>query len=376
MGVFTDHPHTAVTEMVNSVVSHPDADVDIELPELLSVTKMQHTGPTELARAIRKKLKWGSVKEQSKALDLLNGVVANGGRKLDDLYNDSRLLDRLRLMANDPQLDLNVRKKAIAYALSWNDEFEGKGREYAGVVQLKHQLPKIKRKKKKPARDDFMDDEAYQSEDDSAPSSSTSRSHSRSTSNTTSRTTSKTAVNPNVKYRIPKIDLKKEAPKIKLLIAEASKCSTDLTNALQTVNTRRGETSEDNERATILFDKTRAVRRKILRYLQLVESEEFLGSLIHANEELVKALQKYTELGRTAGTDSDSSEYSTVSDDDYEDDDDDLRSVTDSLASAMIEQHSNRAPPPVPGSSSRRVQRVATDDDPFGDSNKVDEAWK
>lgn len=342
MGVFTDHPHTAVTERINNIVSYDDLTLEIEIPELLGLIKLQYYGPTEAARAMRKKLKYGDLIEKHRSLELLNLVIVNGGKDLTELYNDRKLLEQLRAMANDTTVDLELRKKLIGYAISWNEEFDAQ-RYYLGVASLKKQLPKAKRVKR---RNYFMDDEgALSDEENDTPAGSSSY----------AQTSAQRArhINPNDKYKIPKINLKKEGPKIRAIIAEASTCSTDLTNALQMLNRARGELSGDSPRCTQLFEKSRIVRRRVLRYLQLIESEEYLGSLIHANEQLVKSLQLYTEYASYPGQDS-SEEYSTLS----ESDESETNSLTESLASQMIEQHAK--------------SKFTSQHDPFSDLNRVD----
>ncbi len=48
-------------------------------PDLVEVIKLQGSGPTEAARAIRKKLKYGNVHRQIRALVLLDGLIQNAG---------------------------------------------------------------------------------------------------------------------------------------------------------------------------------------------------------------------------------------------------------------------------------------------------------
>ena len=94
-------------------------------------------------------------------------------------------------------------------------------------------------------------------------------------------------------YRIPTINMKKEAPKIKLLISDSLAASTNLQNCLVTLPPNRNAMLD--KQATDAFVKARNIRRKVLRYLQLVTGGEFLGSLIHANDELVAALGQYDD---------------------------------------------------------------------------------
>jgi hypothetical protein len=354
MGVFTDHPHTAITERVNSIVRDEELTPEIEIPELLGLINLQYYGPTEAARAIRKKLKYGNKTEKPRALEVLHLIVVNGGSKLAELYNDRKLLEYLRILANDQTADMELRKKVIGYAILWNEEFQGQ-KEYTGIASLKKQLPKVKRVKRR--NDYFMDDEALSDDESSEAGSS-----SMATSHSSSRPSRQSTINPNDKYRIPKINLQKEGPKIKALIAEASKSSIDLINALRTINRSRGDKSTDDSRCTQLFEKSRIIRRRILRYLQLVESEDYLGSLIHANEELVDALQLYTEYASSPNADSDSDDYSSLASD--SDDESDTVSLSESLASRMIEQHER--------------SKISSNNDPFSDFNRVDESadWK
>ncbi|GMF94381.1 unnamed protein product [[Candida] boidinii] len=71
-----------------------------------------------------------------------------------------------------------------------------------------------------------------------------------------------------------------------------------LDNILQTLDWEHGDLSIHSSKANDQFDKCRAIRRKVLRYLQLVDKEEFLGPLLHANDQLVTALKKYEEYSK------------------------------------------------------------------------------
>ncbi|CCH58302.1 hypothetical protein TBLA_0A05090 [Henningerozyma blattae CBS 6284] len=96
---------------------------------------------------------------------------------------------------------------------------------------------------------------------------------------------------PDKLYRIPNINLSKAEPKIRTVIADALTAAVSLKNAVTTLPSYK--LSTEDESCTKKFIKARAVRRKILSYLQLVKEGELLGSLIHANEELVNALTLY-----------------------------------------------------------------------------------
>jgi hypothetical protein len=100
-------------------------------------------------------------------------------------------------------------------------------------------------------------------------------------------------------------NLERERPEILQTLASASVASTDLLNALKLVNRETTRVSEDAE-CINRFEKCKKLRHSILRYIQHIESEEFLGGLIHANEELVTALMAFEVLDKSVDYDSDS----------------------------------------------------------------------
>jgi LAS seventeen-binding protein 5 len=100
-------------------------------------------------------------------------------------------------------------------------------------------------------------------------------------------------------------NLEKEKPKMLEAIATASVASTNLLNTLKLIN-RENERISENEQAKGRFEQCKTLRRQILQYIQVVESEQYIGSLLGANDELVKALQTYEILDKSIDNDSDS----------------------------------------------------------------------
>jgi hypothetical protein len=56
------------------------------------------------------------------------------------------------------------------------------------------------------------------------------------------------------------------------------------------------ESVVSNERVQECLGKARAIRKPIVRYIQLVENEEMIGALIETNERIITALQMYVNL--------------------------------------------------------------------------------
>jgi hypothetical protein len=100
-------------------------------------------------------------------------------------------------------------------------------------------------------------------------------------------------------------NLEKEKHTVMETIASASVASTSLANALQLINREQQRVSENPE-VKSRFETCKRIRRQILRYIQLVESDEYLGSLLRANDELVQALMNYEIMDKSIDDDSDS----------------------------------------------------------------------
>lgn len=100
-------------------------------------------------------------------------------------------------------------------------------------------------------------------------------------------------------------NLEKEKPRLLETIASSSVSSTNLLNALRLINREKKRVSEDPDTLKH-FETCKLLRRQVLRYIQHIDSEQWLGSLIHANEELVTALMAYEVLDKSLEDDSDS----------------------------------------------------------------------
>jgi hypothetical protein len=100
-------------------------------------------------------------------------------------------------------------------------------------------------------------------------------------------------------------NLEREKGAMLEVIAEASIASTNLINAIKLIN-RESQRVSDNAECRRRFDRCKSLRRRVLRYIQLVESEQYIGGLLSANDELVKALMAYEVMDKSIDDDSDS----------------------------------------------------------------------
>ncbi|CDK29897.1 unnamed protein product [Kuraishia capsulata CBS 1993] len=385
MGVFNEHQYTSITAIIDQITAQTransdDAILETELPGLLDIIRLQkRSGQVEAARAIRKKLKYGNVSEQLNGLSLVELLVANARGDFSAFVNDEKLLERLRVHLRDPEIDAQVKKRTLQLVVGWHNEYKNDSSR-SSLYKLFGQTGAEKYMKKRGPNSsrrrsvvpNFMDDEADQStpfeevyeSPDVEPESSSSSLSTAAPFKAPWKRHEKKASQPKSnaeldrQFKIPKIDYTKEQPKILNLIAESTTLSISLNNTLQTLP--KDELSIHSVKANREFDQCRAIRRKVLRYLQLVNREELVGGLLHANDQLVSSLQKYEEASYPHGDDDEDSLA------DYE--------IDDESISINLENH--RPPPPVPSSRQRQAREPSPEsvvsNDPFGDTNAVE----
>lgn len=385
-------PYTAVTVSVDRLTSEQFEDDDLSgLVDLIEIIRIQDTGPTEAGRALRKKLKYGNVHRQLRALVILDGLIQNAGSRFQKTFADEPLLERLRVLAKDSTVDAHVRQKANILFRQWAMAYKGApGLERIAV--LYKELPKTRRPQPNQSRV-VRENEAESVHENAS---------SRPASPTVPRRTTPPSQFPqgsssagnavalgsaplpssslfrrnkkDKKSRCKPFSLEKEKHQLLETLASSSMSSTNLMNALQLINREEQRVSanpEVNER----FENCKMLRRQILRYIQLVESDLYVGSLLSANDELVKALMAFEIMDKSIDDDSDS------------DNDDGQRTnqpgYSRSAESAMAGLGINEAPPaklpmptsipmlPVPSVGKQRAQPEDDNDDPFSDKNVV-----
>ncbi|KAK3381302.1 hypothetical protein B0H63DRAFT_524031 [Podospora didyma] len=323
-------PYTAVTVTVERLTSEAIPENDLSgIPDLVEVVNLQDSGPVEAARAIRKKLKYGNLHRQLRALTLLDGLIQNAGPRFQRTFADEPLLERLRFCATADLSDPDVKKKCAELFRSWASEYKNtRGMErvaslYKELPRRKHAVTQERSKVLKETANPFGDDEDDEEKSPAGPSqpSQSSQPSSRRTASVsgsqafgnqiTGQVQSFSQVGKDKKKKDKKskkhkpFNLEVEKEQMKAHIAEASIASINLTNTLQSIN-REKERISENPTAVQRFETCKQLRRKILRYIHHVDSEQWLGGLLHANDELVTALMTFEQLDRSIDADSDS----------------------------------------------------------------------
>ncbi|KAK6851262.1 Protein lsb5 [Apiospora arundinis] len=309
-------PYSAITVTIDRLTSEQFEEDDLSgIPDLVEVIKLQAAGPTEAARALRKKLKYGNVHRQIRALTLLDGLIQNAGPRFQKTFADEPLLERLRVCGTSDLSDPEVKKKCSELYRGWAAEYKGTpGLER--IAALYKELPRRKQvvtqEKSKVIREtdqdpfrDSEDEQEQQSKASSTPQASSSQTP-VSYPQPAGTVQSFSHVKSNSKSGKKKpFNLEAEKASMKVAIADSSIAATNLNNALQSIN-REKERISDNALALERFEACKKLRRKILRYIHHVNDEEYLGGLLHANDELVTALMTFEQLDRSIDADSDS----------------------------------------------------------------------
>lgn len=480
----SDKPYTAVTSTIESLCGRDYEEEDVaDMVELMEIIQLRPDGPTEAARALRKKLKYGGKHAQLRALVILDTLVENGER-LSMLFNDSQLMDRLKIVVAGSEglhpMDSAVQKRAQAYAKSWS-RYKGK-RGYEGISSLykaggsgsasanrsransQGQPSNGRRSSRYSNRVEDLsedsDDSRGRYDDDDEPSRgsrASPRSRDRSPYSDDERPkrgsnrgsaryergfddeprssskpffSSKTRTRGSTPLDEPEEDeggerpqfssrnrrsgggvadfedrqektektskrsslskffkgspeppspgrgstpsglsasssaaplnAKVEKPRIQEVLAESHAAATNLNNALRMVNHDKGQLSTQDAYATECFNKCRKLRKKVVRYIHGIHDDEFVGPLLHANEELISALRHYDKLANVHGSDSEP-------EDDWRGEDD-VDDVSEQVAKISIPK---RAPPPIPKKPKALHYSDEEDDNPFGDDNEL-----
>lgn len=407
MPLFGEKPFTSITVKVNQLCT-PNRNEDLAddtiepyLDDLLALIKLQPLGAVETARAIRKKIKYGNTPEELLlALNLLELLVLNAGQKIGrTLASDDKLVDLLRQILSGlarsglgAGYSASVEKKVRDLAIGWRSEFSDLD-GYKPMASLWKLIPKKGLRSRSGLERRDRADPPFEGVRSPPP-----RPTAASPYGKAAKKKKRSKRYADEQYKIPQINYRVEAPKIRTAIADCYTHTTALDNAL--IALAPGTSPLDDPKAAGEFERCRKIRRSVLRYLQFVGvgdpstkssevqalDDEFLGSLIVANEQLVATFQKfdaacgYTPANPAPAYDDNESEdsyYTSESDDD----------VTDELANLHVGESSLRLqeavapPPPAPASPLREpvrplVARVDTNastesGDPFGDSHAV-----
>jgi len=285
--------------------------------------------------------------------------MQNAGTRFQKNFADEMLLERLRILPTDDMVDISVRNRCNQLYRGWAITYKDT-QGMQSIANLHRQLPKkrqqvdqnrykvIRDTEREAQENPFGTEEELEppapatpppgsrrtsvSGSTSSPGQSSSFSP-RSAASSHARTTSTSKSTADPEYAAGGIwgyhsrksskskpskhgksasgsgqqvfDLAKEKNNMLSAIANSSIASTNLLNAMRHLDREKLRVSEDAD-CLKRFETCKALRRQILRYIQLVESEQWIGSLLNANDELVKALIAFEINDKSVDEDSDS----------------------------------------------------------------------
>ncbi|PWY99026.1 hypothetical protein BCV70DRAFT_122727 [Testicularia cyperi] len=298
-------PFTAVTDWIDRLCTQRYEEEEYEgIPELVEAINLQSTGPTEASRAIRKKLKYSNVHGQKRALIILKALVENCGQRFQTTFANDQLVDRIKIMSQDQLVDASVRRLLMRVLLSWHQQFKDDPsmRMVAGLYQACGGGKKSEAQKKSEAA------EAYRKLQEQRRVEAQIRSDRKAAEELQKEEERKSKARAKKGGpKRPAFSFEQEKPAILQSLAISQQVATALVNALQHVNREKDSVTE-NARVQDYLVKTKVERKKIIRYIQLVKDEEFLGGLISANDQIILALELYDRLSKPVELDSDDEE--------------------------------------------------------------------
>lgn len=321
---------------------------------------------------------------------ILDGLIQNAGGRFQRAFADEPLLERLRLMARDDMVDAQVRQKCKVLFIQWANAYKTTP-GLQSIANLYKELPKTKTQRPAAARQRVLQDTSGADPDAVSPFDeppTRPRASSRpqppvQAVAASSRPVTLTSTSSGFSSKLFKdkkssgnksFSLSKEKDNMTNCIAQASIASTNLVNGLQLIN-RENERVSSNPEVMRRVATCKDLRQKILYYIAHVESEQWIGSLVNANDELVKALTAYEIMDRSVDDDSDSDAWESSKA--AAPSRGATSSAQEQLAGLSIESPPARpprpasipmppkpAPPPPPPAAADE-----DDEDPFGDSH-------
>ncbi|KIM47793.1 hypothetical protein M413DRAFT_22397 [Hebeloma cylindrosporum] len=286
-----EKPRSSITEWVDILTSsNIEEEAYDGIPELVDSINLQASGPAEASRAIRKKLKHGNSHQQYRALVLLKALVENCGQKYQNTFADGHMTDALKNLSNDAGADKRVKKKLIMVLGSWREQYKddpsmstvaglykhcrGEGRrvgeqELAVLMGLNLSEEEKRRTQKQEAKKKAKSERGQR--------------------------TKREEEDRQNKKKAPPFNFEKDKPKVLSSIVEGSQASSNLVNAITLVNLAT-DSLETNERVQECLEQAKLARRPVVRYIQLVENDEVIGTLIETNDRLMSALEMYEKL--------------------------------------------------------------------------------
>ncbi|KAH7885985.1 hypothetical protein F5I97DRAFT_1181971 [Phlebopus sp. FC_14] len=299
-----EKPHSSITDWVEILTSQTYADEAYDgIPELVASISFQATGPAEASRALRKKIKHGNSHQKYRALAILKALMENGDHKFQTTCMDDQLIDAVKHLASDPLTETKVKKKLLSVLASWNTQFKDDP-SMSTVAGLYRQCRPPDRRSLGNNSGPF-DGGASLSERKEKEEKEAAKRRAKQEKEEAKERARKAEEDARRKKSRPQrapFNFEKEKPQILTAIANASQASSNLANAIMLVDGDK-ESIVTNQRVQECLQNAKVARKPIVRYIQLVENEEVIGTLIETHERIISTLQMYDNFSADSSTD-------------------------------------------------------------------------
>ncbi|KAI8974364.1 hypothetical protein BDB01DRAFT_807160 [Pilobolus umbonatus] len=268
MGFFSDDIQKTSVSLYIERLSNLDEMDWYLLEQLTESIQMQENGPREAIETLRKKLKHGGTEQKLKVLEILKVLMENSNQKFHRQFiMNEKMKERFEYMISSPTENSKVKKELLSLLGSWSTKYNNE----PGMRAITDLYERGRGKK-------VHSPIPVETEVESPPRPSLSSPRSSGSMNRRA------------------FDFNKAKPKIIEEIAIATQNANNLVNALKLINTQddRWEIALQRNKSIVeLQNKCEESRKKIVRYTRLVEDEQWIGTLLVTNEELLKALDVY-----------------------------------------------------------------------------------
>ncbi|CEP17387.1 hypothetical protein [Parasitella parasitica] len=249
-----------------------------QFQQLIESISMQSSGAKEAIDAIRKKLKHGTPEQKLRALEILRLLMENSNQRFyRELVHHDKMKERFDLIIESSTEDLRVRKLLVTLLGIWAIRF--KNERGMRVLQELYDKGKLYLEPRKPIPFVGLLKKSFSSYKVDAPVK----------PNAMPTSKSSLAILSTAQTNTVSFNFEKSKPKIIQQIAMATQSGHNLINALQHGNL-------DDKIIQESYLRCEQDCKKIVYYIRLVENEEWIGTLLAANEVLLKALDMHDAM--------------------------------------------------------------------------------
>ncbi|ORZ11063.1 hypothetical protein BCR42DRAFT_421445 [Absidia repens] len=314
MGIFTEEiQKTSVTLYIEKLSNYEEIEW-YQFQQLIESMNMQESGPREAIEAIRKRLKHGTQEQKLRTLEILKLLMENSPQHFrQKLCASDKMRERFEFMLSSPMETTEVKKRLVSLLGAWSTKYKGEPgiRLLTNIYESGLSKLGLSRRSRSgssaspPSQEQQQQNQQQVSEPPKRrsmpPPMKPVRPEPTNVAKTKPRSHSNAATASGTHQQqrqgsTSAFDFATAKPKIIQEIALANQHVNQLTNALKLLNTTEDRWEIDlqhDKRLQEYRQECENSKKKIVKYARLVEDEEWIGTLLTTNEELLKALDMY-----------------------------------------------------------------------------------